>query len=514
MKSILIFSLLVFSPFQSFCKDTLISEITGITNDYVNLFLHKNTFPDSAKAPKYTSSFTLIEGEDFHFINLFYAKTRDSIDQEKSCGQYYVLDSLTDIILNSYGDTLSFMKYGRDTDTCFYQNLSGPFFNLGRLPEGEYLVRDAMKNLELIDSIELKPRPLVNIYSNKVLNEIDPLVKIFERHNVIDNLDNVIIEYENGVYFNWTSYQIGKSEYKLDNDTILFSINYDADENIKSSIVKKRVYEFKTTTLDTGYHKFFHENILLDSFLVHKERRDDFFLETSIVPMNDTTTRYGAFPISVLVGMNKDTQVSCNEWVRHYPGNYWLINAGCDTCKPVFQAYSSTCTITLQYFPAYISPPNLFPYNWKSRDGKYPQYGYQDITIEYRNFDERIEIRHSENRIYDLVWGSVYSFSPPIIFGEINISGNTDSIERINKKRAHFFVNPNPFNPATVISFPNEKRKATLTIFDIKGRQIFKRTGIREQSLRWNASGHANGIYLLKVISENKTYQKKLVLQK
>jgi len=99
--------------------------------------------------------------------------------------------------------------------------------------------------------------------------------------------------------------------------------------------------------------------------------------------------------------------------------------------------------------------------------------------------------------------------------GFLNDTCSQVKIENNNRLNSEdVFISPNPFNPSTTISFPNLTHNANIFIYDIRGKVIRKKVKVRSNKFRWNASGHANGIYLLKVISDNKVYQKKLVLHK
>ncbi|MFA5834847.1 MAG: T9SS type A sorting domain-containing protein [Bacteroidota bacterium] len=79
---------------------------------------------------------------------------------------------------------------------------------------------------------------------------------------------------------------------------------------------------------------------------------------------------------------------------------------------------------------------------------------------------------------------------------------------------------PNPFNPTTIIQFSlsSKGERATLTIFDINGKEIV--TLVDEQkepgtySVQWNASQYASGMYLAKLVVGGKSQIKKLLLVK
>jgi hypothetical protein len=78
---------------------------------------------------------------------------------------------------------------------------------------------------------------------------------------------------------------------------------------------------------------------------------------------------------------------------------------------------------------------------------------------------------------------------------------------------------PNPFNPITRIRFDIPKSThANLVIYDLLGREVallfdtYVLPGTYE--VLWNASSHASGIYLLRLITAERTDIKKMVLLK
>jgi hypothetical protein len=76
-------------------------------------------------------------------------------------------------------------------------------------------------------------------------------------------------------------------------------------------------------------------------------------------------------------------------------------------------------------------------------------------------------------------------------------------------------INPNPFRPFTSISY-NLSPNATgaMQIFDIRGKMVFERPIQGSGTLTWDARGLGSGLYMLKVFSVEKTYSRKLVLQR
>ena len=78
---------------------------------------------------------------------------------------------------------------------------------------------------------------------------------------------------------------------------------------------------------------------------------------------------------------------------------------------------------------------------------------------------------------------------------------------------------PNPFNPATTISFAiPEFGLTTITAYDINGRQL--ETLINEvlsvgyYSINWNASSYPSGVYLIRMVSGEFTQTQKVLLVK
>jgi len=78
---------------------------------------------------------------------------------------------------------------------------------------------------------------------------------------------------------------------------------------------------------------------------------------------------------------------------------------------------------------------------------------------------------------------------------------------------------PNPFNPATTISFSiPEFGLTTITAYDITGRQLETLTNevlsVGSYSLSWNASSNPSGVYLIRMISGEFAQTQKVVLVK
>ena len=80
-------------------------------------------------------------------------------------------------------------------------------------------------------------------------------------------------------------------------------------------------------------------------------------------------------------------------------------------------------------------------------------------------------------------------------------------------------IYPNPFNPATTISFSiPEFGLTTITAYDINGRQLETLTNevlsVGNYSINWNASDYPSGVYLIRMESGDFTQTQKVVLVK
>ncbi len=73
--------------------------------------------------------------------------------------------------------------------------------------------------------------------------------------------------------------------------------------------------------------------------------------------------------------------------------------------------------------------------------------------------------------------------------------------------KAHFFEK-NSF----IISFANKKKNANVSIYDIKGKEVERFAGLKDDKVEWNASKMQKGIYLVQVESDDQNFNQKLVL--
>jgi hypothetical protein len=114
--------------------------------------------------------------------------------------------------------------------------------------------------------------------------------------------------------------------------------------------------------------------------------------------------------------------------------------------------------------------------------------------------------------IYDL--GAGYDLSLPVPDAMLKIAASvmrgpipgTTVIERNLTPRTTALLPtyPNPFNPATVISYQlSAASYVTLTVFDLIGREVETlvnaRQGPGEYSVTWNAAGRASGVYIVRL---------------
>ncbi len=74
-------------------------------------------------------------------------------------------------------------------------------------------------------------------------------------------------------------------------------------------------------------------------------------------------------------------------------------------------------------------------------------------------------------------------------------------------------IQPNPFNAICEINFSTPV-KGNLEILDISGRRIYVTEVEGSGKLTWDASDRTSGIYLIRIIANGKTVQKKIVLLK
>ena len=109
--------------------------------------------------------------------------------------------------------------------------------------------------------------------------------------------------------------------------------------------------------------------------------------------------------------------------------------------------------------------------------------------------------------------------SVSLLLSSASINGNIISQIQQKKERLNDFILeqnfPNPFNPATNISFSLEKASyISLKVFDILGHEIVTllndKLNAGKHSVLWKPSGLSNGIYLYQLKSDDFTLTKKM----
>lgn len=71
---------------------------------------------------------------------------------------------------------------------------------------------------------------------------------------------------------------------------------------------------------------------------------------------------------------------------------------------------------------------------------------------------------------------------------------------------------PNPFNPTITISFPASITRGKLSIYNVRGEQVFSKN--IKNNYKWNAKGLSAGFYTVIAKSADKTFRKKIMLAK
>jgi len=114
-------------------------------------------------------------------------------------------------------------------------------------------------------------------------------------------------------------------------------------------------------------------------------------------------------------------------------------------------------------------------------------------------------------------WLSTKSYSPQYLDSAhtqlCNVTVNVKS-NVVEKNELKILIKPNPFNPSTLISFPNKNLNADIYIYDIKGREVKRFTNLKSNRVSWDASSLSTGIYQVRVSSSGKLYTKTITLIK
>ncbi len=107
----------------------------------------------------------------------------------------------------------------------------------------------------------------------------------------------------------------------------------------------------------------------------------------------------------------------------------------------------------------------------------------------------------------------LYTFSGGEPIGITSISGNVP-------KNFELYQNyPNPFNPATTIKFDLQKKSnIKLLIYDVTGRTVQTESkdnlNLGSYEYKWDASNYSSGVYFYKLITNDFTETKKMILTK
>ncbi len=93
----------------------------------------------------------------------------------------------------------------------------------------------------------------------------------------------------------------------------------------------------------------------------------------------------------------------------------------------------------------------------------------------------------------------ITSFSTTHLFNleAIQTQGSAGVSEPVANSSATISINPNPASGPVTIAV-NEAQKATIEVFDILGNQIVNADPMGSSAYEWNASGMANGIYIVR----------------
>jgi hypothetical protein len=81
------------------------------------------------------------------------------------------------------------------------------------------------------------------------------------------------------------------------------------------------------------------------------------------------------------------------------------------------------------------------------------------------------------------------------------------------KKVSQLVIVPNPVSDHARIFFDNSlQEECTLCLYDSAGRQIFSKTGIRENSAEINRGSLPSGIYLVELKAPGKVFREKMII--
>jgi hypothetical protein len=81
-----------------------------------------------------------------------------------------------------------------------------------------------------------------------------------------------------------------------------------------------------------------------------------------------------------------------------------------------------------------------------------------------------------------------------------------------NEKLKMFTVYPNPASTSISISLIDEVKNATISIFDINGRQVYAKKSDLQGIVTFNTENLSTGIYILKINNNVISYSEKLII--
>ncbi len=123
------------------------------------------------------------------------------------------------------------------------------------------------------------------------------------------------------------------------------------------------------------------------------------------------------------------------------------------------------------------------------------------------NFDniiETIEVFHNDLYIgggfKKINSDSIYLFAKWIGDNYIDTCGNTASIHEIENEESTIIVYPNPFSENTTLQFTKPAYNATLSIYDILGKEVFRMQNINEKEIKISRDGMCKGMYFFKIL--------------
>jgi len=122
-------------------------------------------------------------------------------------------------------------------------------------------------------------------------------------------------------------------------------------------------------------------------------------------------------------------------------------------------------------------------------------------------------------------WDNSYAYPPfgPDIAGtetneipamsEVQLSVKHSTVAN---KKTSLSIYPNPFNPVTTINFNTNNINSSVKVYDIKGREIMSKnfSRIGQNSMTFNGTKQASGIYFVKAMSGTNIITKKMILIK